>query len=71
MPGPVPAAVKARRTLQEKEDNLQKALEEYLNTWDPKPPPSQDAISRQFGVKRSTLSARIQGRTSKLASASQ
>jgi len=71
MPGPVPAAVKARRTLQEKEDNLQKALEVYLNTWDQKPPPSQDAIARQFGVARSTLSARIKGRPSKLASASQ
>lgn len=71
MPGPVPAAVKARRTLQKKEDNLQKALEEYLNTRDKKPPPSQDAIVRQFGVARSTLSARIKGCTSKLASASQ
>ena len=71
MPGPVPAAVKARRTLQEKEDNLQKALEEYLTTRDQKPPPSQDAIARQFGVARSTLSARIKGRPSKLASASQ
>ena len=71
MPGLVPAAVKARKTLQEKEDNLQKALEEYLKTRDQKPPPSQDAIARQFGVPRSTLSARIKGRPSKLASASQ
>ena len=71
MPGPVPAAVKSRKTLQKKEDDLQKALQEYLNTRDQKPPPSQDTIASQFGVARSTLSARINGRPSKLASASQ
>ena len=71
MPGLVPAAVKARKTLQEKEDNLQRALEEYLTMWDQKPPPSQDAIARQFGVTKSTLSAHIKGCPSKLASASQ
>ena len=71
MPGPVPAAVKARRTLQEKEDNIQKVLQEYLNTRDQKPPPSQDTIASQFGVARSTLSARIKGCPSKLASQSQ
>ena len=71
MPGLVPAAVKARKTPQEKEDNLQKALEEYLKTQDQKPPPSQDAIARQFGVPRLTLSAWIKGHPSKLASASQ
>ena len=70
MPGLVPVAVKARKTLQEKEDNIHKALQEYLNTWDQKPPPSQDTIASQFGVARSTLSARIKGRPSKLESQS-
>ena len=71
MPGPVPAAVKARKTLQEKEDNIQKAVQEYLDTRDQKPPPSQETISSQFGVAQLTLSARIKGRPSKLASQSQ
>ena len=71
MPGLVPAAVKARKSLQEKEDNIQKALQEYLNTQDQKPPPSQDTIASQFGVARSTLSACIKGCPSKLASQSQ
>ena len=71
MPGTVPAAVKSQKTLQQKEDDLQKALQEYLNTRDQKPPPGQDAIASQFGVTRSTLSARIKGCPSKLASASQ
>ena len=71
MPGPVPAAVKARRTLRETRINIQKALQGSLNTQDQKPPPSQDAISSQFGAARSALSARIRDSTSKLASRSQ
>ena len=71
MPGKDPAAVKSQKTLQEKENNLQKAVQEYFNTWDQKPPPSQDAIASQFCIARSTLSACINGCPSKLASASQ
>ena len=71
MPGPVPAAVKERRTLREKENNIQKVLQGFSNTQDQKPPPNQDAISSQFGVEKSALSARIKGLTSKLASQSQ
>jgi Tc5 transposase DNA-binding domain/helix-turn-helix, Psq domain len=71
MPGKDPTAVKSRKALQQKEDDLQKALQMYLNTRDQKPPPSQDVIASHFGVARSTLSARINGRPSKLASASQ
>ena len=71
MPGPVPPAVRSRKTLQQKEDDLQKAVQEYLSTRDQKPPPTQDAIASQFGVARSTLSARIKGRPSKLVSSSQ
>ena len=71
MPGQVPAGGKSKNTLQEKENALQMALKEYWNTRDQKPPPSQDAIASQFDVPRSTLSARIKGRPSKLASSSQ
>lgn len=71
MPGKDPAAVKSQKALQQKEDAIQKALQEFLDTWGQKPPPSQDAIAHQFGITRSTLSAHIKGCPSKLASASQ
>ena len=71
MPGKDPAAVKSQRTPEQKENDLQMAVQEYLNTWDQKPPPNQDAIASQFGVARLTLSAPIKGCPSKLASASQ
>ena len=71
MPGPVPPAVRSQKTLQQKEDDLQKAVQEYLSTRDQKPPPTQDAIASQFGVARLTLSARIKGCPSKLVSSSQ
>ena len=58
---PVPPAVRSWKTLQQKEDGLKKAVQEYLNTWDQKPPPTQDAIASQFSVARSTLSAHIKG----------
>ena len=32
MPGTVPAATKSQKVLQQKEDNLQKAVQEYLDT---------------------------------------
>ena len=71
MPGPVPPAVRAQKTLQQKEDDLQKAVQGYLNTQDQKPPPTQDAIASQFGIAQSTLSVCIKGHPSRLASSSQ
>ena len=70
MPGKDPAAVKSQRTPEQKENDLQMAVQEYLNIQDQKPPPSRDAIASQFGVARLTPSAHIKGHPSKLASAS-
>ena len=70
MPCKVSQAVKSRKELQEYEDRLQEAVDEYWATQDQTPLPSQVAIAARHKVKGSTLSARIRGRPSNLESAS-
>jgi len=70
MPGQIPEAVKKRNNLEEHESAIQKAMEEYLATRDQPSPPGQTMLANKYGVPRSTLTARIQGRPSKLDSAS-
>ena len=69
MPWAVPAAVKARRALEEKESCMQKALEEYFATQHDPAPPTHAELASKHGVAKSTLSARINGRPSKLVTA--
>jgi len=70
MPQPVPAAVKARRALEEKESCIQKALEEYFATRDNSAPPTHADLANKHGIAKSTLSAQINGRPLKVVSSS-
>ena len=57
MPRTVPAAVKARRALEEKESCMQKALEEYFATQQDSVPPTHAELANKHGITKSTLSA--------------
>jgi len=70
MPARLPTAVKTRKELLEKELSIQKAVDEYWATWEDDKPLSQTAIAAKHHIALSTLTARIRGRPSKLASAS-
>ena len=70
MPSKVSQAVKLRKELKEYEERLQEAVDEYWATQDQTPLPSQVVIAARHKVKRSTLSACIRCRPSKLESAS-
>ena len=70
MPGQIPEAVKKQNNLEKHESAIQKAMGEYLATRDQPSPPGQTMCANKYGVPRSTLSAQIQGRPSKLDSAS-
>jgi len=71
MPPKASTAVKARKDLEEYEERMKRAVDEFYATRGQTPQPSQADIADKHGVKRPTLSARIQGRPSKLVSASQ
>jgi len=71
MPGQMIEAVKRRNKLEDHETAIQQAIQEFLATQDQPSPPSQDTLASKYEVPRSTLSAHIQGCTSKLDSASQ
>jgi len=71
MPGPIPKAAKAKEAAIKKEEALQRAVEEFLQTRDLPLAPSQGALANKHGIARSTLQARIHGRISKIESAGQ
>ena len=71
MPGSIPKAAKAKEAAIKKEEALQKAVEEFQQTRSLPSAPSQGLLANKHGVARSTLQARINGRTSKIKSAGQ
>jgi len=64
-------AVKRQNKLEDHEIAIRQVMQEFLATQDQPSPPSQGTLASKYGIPRSTLSALIQGHTSKLDSASQ
>ena len=71
MPESIPKAAKAKEAAIKKEDALQRAVEEFQQTWSLPSAPSQVLLAMKHGISRSTLQAWISGRTSKIESAGQ
>ena len=71
MPPKVSQAEKARKDLEDQEVRMAKAVAEWEATRMQKPQPTQQSIADKWGVKQPTLTAQINGRLSKLQSASQ
>ena len=69
MPVQLPTVVNALKVLLKKEMNVQKAVDEYLTTWDDDELPSQTVIAARNRIPISTLTAHIRSQPSKLASA--
>ena len=69
MPRNVSQAEKVRKELEDYEERLAKALAEWEATRKQVPRPTQEALASKWDVKWSTLTARINGRPSKLESA--
>ena len=70
MPPKCSQAVKTRKEHLEYEEKVQQAVDEYWATQMQMPKPSQEELANKYGIKRPTLSVCIQGRPSKLESAS-
>ena len=71
MPDSIPKAAKAKEAAIKKEEALQRAVEEFQQTRGLPSAPSQGSLAKKHSVARSTLQARINGRTSKIESAGQ
>ena len=71
MPGPIPKAAKAKEAAIKREEAIQRAVEEFQETQGLPSALSQGLLASKHGIPRSTLQARINGRTSKIKSAGQ
>src|SRR5258706_7633855 len=69
MPESIPKAAKAKEAAIKKEDALQRAVKEFQQTRSLPSAPSQVLLAMKHVISRSTLQARISGRTSKIESA--